>query len=112
MAQAIFCDMDGCKDYADILLTHLENGNVEAFCHSHFYEFIMNMAVKLLPEGEPPQPESEEVTVTVQAAEKAWQELEEEAAKEGENQESVALKEKLQRKKTHNLLPDPDPEAS
>ncbi len=49
MGQPIFCDMDECKAYADVLITHLENGNVEAFCHAHYFEFVMQMAVHLIP---------------------------------------------------------------
>ena len=65
MAQPIYCDVDDCGQYADVLVTHLENGNVEAFCHAHYFEFIMTMAVNLLPpeptpsEEEPQQPGEE-----------------------------------------------------
>jgi hypothetical protein len=50
MAQVIYCDIEDCQAVGNIMITNLDNGDVQAFCHPHYAEMIMNLAVSMLPQ--------------------------------------------------------------
>jgi hypothetical protein len=49
MAQPIYCDIDGCNEVGNIMITNLDTGDVQAFCNPHYAEMIMNLAVSMIP---------------------------------------------------------------
>jgi hypothetical protein len=52
MAQVIYCDIEDCGQPANILITNMDNGDVQGFCNPHYAEMIMNLAVTMIPPDE------------------------------------------------------------
>lgn len=59
MAQVILCDADGCGQSADVMVTNLNSGEVEAYCGGHYAELIFAMSSQMI-ENEASQAEDTE----------------------------------------------------
>jgi len=50
MAKPLYCDQDGCNNEANILITMLETGEVQAFCGEHAVEYMLHVVLAVYPE--------------------------------------------------------------
>ena len=81
MAQPIYCDVEGCQNGADLLITQIHTGSVQAMCNEHYAEFVFSMATQMIEAEATDENSTSEEQIT--ASTKGEDENEPEAKKEG-----------------------------
>lgn len=52
VAQTIHCDVQGCEAIADILVTHIQSGQVDAYCMPCYIQLMLSFAAQMQGEEE------------------------------------------------------------
>lgn len=52
MAQTIYCDVPGCDSVADILVTHINSGQVDAYCMPCYIQLMLSFAAQMQGDSE------------------------------------------------------------